>query len=86
MPRTYMYASVRTTLVLDDQLFRRAKREAVSAGTTLSEFVNAALRKYLFGERHRQREERTFSMPVFGEPASLHQTPEQLSALRDDGR
>lgn len=81
-----MYVSMRTTLVLDDQLFRRAKREAVSAGTTLSEFVNAALRKYLFSERHRQRENELFSMLVFGEPASLHQTPEQLAALRDDGR
>ncbi len=81
-----MYASMRTTLVLDDQLFRRAKREAVSAGTTLSEFVNAALRKHLFGERHRQSEKGAFSMPVFGEPASLHQNPEQLAVLRDDGR
>lgn len=81
-----MYASMRTTLVLDDRLFRRAKREAVSAGTTLSEYVNAALRKYLFGERDRQREKGAFSMPVFGEPVSLHQTPEQLSGLRDDGR
>ena len=44
-----MYVCMRTTLVLDEQLFRKAKKEAVAAGTTLSEMVNAALRKYLLG-------------------------------------
>jgi len=43
-----MYDCMRTTLILDDQLFRRAKREAGDRGATLSELVNTALRNYFF--------------------------------------
>jgi len=78
---------MRTTLVLDEQLFRRAKREASEAGTTLSEMVNVALRHYLLGRRQPKVARARFSMPVFGEATSLqHQTPEEIAALRDDGR
>lgn len=77
---------MRTTLVLDEQLFRRAKREASTAGTTLSEMVNVALRHYLLGRRQPKVARPRFSMPVFGETASLHHTPEEIASLRDDGR
>ena len=77
---------MRTTLVLDEQLFRLAKREASAAGTTLSEMVNAALRHYLLGQRQPKLERTKFSMPVFGQSQSLHHTPEEIASLRDDGR
>lgn len=77
---------MRTTLILEDQIFLRAKREAGNKGTTLSDLVNTALRKHLFSKSSDYGEEATFSMPVFGEPAALHQTPRQLAALRDEGR
>jgi hypothetical protein len=81
-----MYACMRTTLVLNDQLFRHAKREAASSGKTLSDLVNTALRKHLFSDRRGEVGQEQFSMPVFGEPVGLHQTPAQLATLRDDGR
>ena len=81
-----MYACMRTTLILDDQLFRRAKREAGDRGATLSELVNTALRNYFFSYKPSEATRPAFSMPVFGEPLDLHQTPEQLAALRDEGR
>ena len=80
-----MYVYMRTTLILEEQLFRKAKKEAAAAGTTLSEMVNTALRKHLMGGG--KKEGRTgFLMPVFGEEKPLHQTPVQLAALRDEGR
>jgi hypothetical protein len=81
----YMYVCMRTTLLLEDQIFRKAKKEAVAAGTTLSEIVNMALRKYLMGGGPKEGKPR-FLMPVFGEEKVLHQTPAQLAALRDEGR
>lgn len=46
-----MCAAMRTTLILDDQLFRRAKREAGDMGAALSELVNTALRSYFFTKK-----------------------------------
>ena len=82
-----MYDCMRTTLVLDDQLFRRAKREAGNSGTTLSDLVNTALRKHLLSTLHDEaRAMPRFSMPVYGEATGIHQTPRDLSDLRDEGR
>ncbi len=81
-----MYEYMRTTLVLEEQLFRKAKKEAVAAGTTLSEVMNTALRKHLSGVGKKERKA-SFLMPVFGEEKQpWHQTPAQLAALRDEGR
>ena len=80
-----MYAYMRTTLVLEDGLFKKAKKEAVEAGVTLSEVMNTALRQHLRGGE-KKRGQTVFAMPVFGEEKPVHQTPAQLAALRDDGR
>jgi hypothetical protein len=80
-----MYECMRTTLILDDQLFRRAKREAGDKGATLSELVNTALRNYFYfkpSEGNRS----AFTMPVYGETLDLHHTPGELAELRDEGR
>jgi hypothetical protein len=82
----HMYEYMRTTLVLDDQVFRRAKREAFGAGVTLSDLVNTALRSYLLRGSARPPEKESFSMPVFGDPVPVHQSPAELAALRDEGR
>jgi len=42
-----MIILMRTTLVLDDRIFREAKRRAASLGSTLSAVVNQALRELL---------------------------------------
>jgi hypothetical protein len=81
-----MYDCMRTTLILDDQLFRRAKREAGDRGATLSELVNTALRNYFFINKPSERNQSNFKMPVFGETLHFHQTTEQLAELRDEGR
>jgi hypothetical protein len=78
---------MRTTLILEDQLFKIAKRTAGEEGTTLSEVVNRALRRHLLAKPANEPSRSVFSIPVFGEPsAPVHQTPEQLAALRDEGR
>jgi hypothetical protein len=81
-----MYDRMRTTLILDDQLFRRAKREAGDRGATLSDLVNTALRNYFFTNKVSEKNHSNFKMPVYGDPIPLHQTAEQLAELRDDGR
>lgn len=42
-----MLIRMRTTLVLDDELLREAKRRAIERDVTLSEMVNEALREAL---------------------------------------
>lgn len=85
--RIYVYAYMRTTLVLEDQLFKTAKRTAGEEGTTLSEVVNRALRRHLLAKPDTENKSAAFSMPVFGDPTrARHQTPQQLAELRDDGR
>jgi hypothetical protein len=77
---------MRTTLILYDQLFRRAKRESGEKGATLSELVNSGLRSYFFSNKTSERNYPNFQMPVFGETHHFHQTAEQLTELRDEGR
>lgn len=38
---------MKTTLIIDDGVFRRLKREAAAQGRSLSELVEAALRQFL---------------------------------------
>jgi hypothetical protein len=61
--RIRMLISMRTTLVLDDQLLRRARKRAAEDGTTLSELVNDALRDAL---REKQSPQRPFRLITFG--------------------
>lgn len=78
---------MRTTLIIEDPLFREAKQKAAASGTTLSELMNSALRRFLFAPAgNSQGTTERFSMPVFGEQETLRQTPAQLAELRDEGR
>lgn len=45
----------RTTLVLEDDLFRHLKQEAAANGRTIRDVVNALLRRALAGLRPRRR-------------------------------
>ncbi len=76
---------MRMTLILDDQLIRRAKREAGDNGATLSELVNRTLTNYFFTKPDEGKKV-AFTMPFFGEAIHLHQTARHLAELRDDGR
>ena len=43
---------MKTTLNIDDQVMREVKAEAARRGTTMSELVEAALRRMLEPDRH----------------------------------
>jgi len=75
---------MRTTLIIDDSVFQKAKKQALEAGTTLSDLTNSALRHFLASRS--PTEERPFVMPVFGGGEKVHQTPGELAKLRDEGR
>jgi len=54
---------VRTTVRLDEDLLRRAKRAALERGTTLTAVIEDALRRALSPEASRGR--RAWSLPTF---------------------
>jgi Arc/MetJ family transcription regulator len=72
----------RTTLILDDALFRRAKRRAVERALTLSHVVNAALRAAL---REPAVAAAPFSMVTFGRPERrVGHEPADFAAAAED--
>jgi hypothetical protein len=83
--RIYMLSLMRTTLEIDDSVFREAKQRAAERGRTLGQLVSDALREIL---RDREKKDSVpFVMPVFGAPGQIvSRDPETLAALRDDGR
>ena len=81
-----MYACMRTTLVLDDPIFEKAKKKSAEMGVTLSELTTAALREFLFTRSVTTGNRKRFLMPVVGESENIHQDPQALARLRDEGR
>jgi metal-responsive CopG/Arc/MetJ family transcriptional regulator len=80
-----MLIDVRTTVVLEDQLAREAKRLAARRGISLSELVSEALRAALaepVGPVPR------FEMVTYGEgaPAAHHEPRDFAAALEEDDR
>lgn len=80
-----MLVRMRTTLVLDDALVRRAKARAIERGSTLSDVVNDALREALRGD---VAEAPLFTLVTYGKPgASVRHEPGDLArALEDQER
>lgn len=74
---------MRTTLVLDDELFRAAKQQAAKAGVTLSEWLNHAIRDAL---SVRDRQASRFEMITYGhsEPRVLHEPADFAEVSQDD--
>lgn len=81
-----MYVCMRTTLVLDDPIFEKAKKKSAELGVTLSELTTTALRNLLYSKVDSERTHARFIMPVVGEAQELHQTSQELAKLRDEGR
>lgn len=79
---------MKTTLIIEDTLLKKAKEQAAVRDTTVSELVNQSLRAYLQATTASADDVRPFSMPVFGRtgPASTGVSPAQMAELRDDGR
>ncbi len=83
---------MRTTITLDDRIFRAAKQQAASAGITLAEFINNAVADALRPAGVRRPE--AYVMPTYGdathpvhhEPADFARAEEMIehAAVRDD--
>jgi hypothetical protein len=74
-----MEVRMRTTLVLDDNLVKRARHVAVDRGMTLSELVNHALRETL--ARGDGEAEPRFAMVTFGGPEPTAHSPADFDAV-----
>ena len=61
---------MRTTIIIEDELFHRAKHAAADAGVSLSALVSEALRQSLAAAT-RPSPRRAFRMVVYGDPAQL---------------
>jgi hypothetical protein len=73
---------MRTTLVLDDELLRQAKKRAAALNLTVSDVVNRALRDSLMEEA---KVAAPFSMVTFGRARDLvHHEPAEFSPASDD--
>ncbi|HVO22596.1 MAG TPA: type II toxin-antitoxin system VapB family antitoxin [Candidatus Margulisiibacteriota bacterium] len=78
----YMLISMRTTVVVDDELFKQAKRRAAALNTTLSGIVNQALRESLSKP---VTEAPAFHMITFGNPkARVHREPADFATLIEE--
>jgi hypothetical protein len=76
---------MRTTLEIDDEVFRRAKQRAAERGRTLGEVVTQSLRETL--SESAQQAGTAFVMPVFGKAGQIvERSTEALANLRDEGR
>jgi hypothetical protein len=77
-----MLIRMRTTLVLDDELLRKAKRLAAERDTTVSDVVNEALRE-LFGRPRPQAA--PFTMITYGRGSRrVHHEPADFARALDD--
>jgi hypothetical protein len=76
---------MRTTIVLDDELVRLAKRRAADTGTTLSHVIAAALRE-MFRQAPAVQTER-FRMVTFGgRRKHRHEPADFARVLEEDDR
>jgi hypothetical protein len=83
-----MFFCMRTTLQIDDQLMRAAKKAAAESGRTLTSVVEDALRLALFSKKQDQASE-PFKLPVFslGQPlpgVNLDSNAELLELMEAD--
>jgi hypothetical protein len=79
---------MRTTLQIDDQLFRAAKKAAAESGRTLTAVVEDALRLVLLNSKRDEKSE-PFRLPVFsmGSPlpgVNLDSNAELLDLMEAD--
>jgi hypothetical protein len=80
-----MIICMRTTIILEDELFREAKVRAAESGRTLSDLISDALRSSFRVPSPTPRER--FEMPTFGGRKRVHHEPADFAAaLEEDDR
>ena len=74
---------MRSTLILDDHLFKKARQRAASLGTTVSEVVNQALREALSRPVPKPAK---FKMVTYGDATltQRHEPADFAEAVEDD--
>lgn len=77
---------MRTTLILDDDVFVKAKNAALESGTSLSNFISNTLRGN-FSQRKIQPSPTRIRIPLFRGSVTPQSHPlSELAKLRDEGR
>lgn len=76
-----MLTFVRTTVVLDDELVKKAKKRAAELKTTLSEVINQALRETVSKPPPRRS---AFKMITYGGPKPVHHEPEDFQRILEE--
>ncbi len=77
-----MIIRMRTTLIIDDEVLRRAKRQAAERNMTLSDLVSDALRASL---ARAAVVAPPFSMITYGDPANpVHREPADFAAALEE--
>lgn len=70
------FATMQTTLRIDDSLYREAKAEAARQGTTLTRFLEEGLRLRLHGKA--PQNPKPYSFPVFSSGVTDSRTWEEI--------
>jgi hypothetical protein len=83
MGRSVCFYAMRTTVDLNDELFRKAKRRAADEGTSLREVFERALRAYLEPSRHSERRKYKLVLKPQGGGVQPGVSLEDWNALRD---
>ncbi len=77
-----MLTLMRSTVIIEDELFKKAKRRAAERGTTLSDLVNQALRESLAKP---EAEAPLFRMTTFGaSKTKVHREPRDFHAASEE--
>ena len=77
-----MIIRMRTTIVIEDDLFQLAKRRAAETGRTLSDIIGAALRESFHAAPPARRER--FRMPTFGGSRKQHHEPSDFARMLEE--
>ncbi len=80
-----MLIPMRTTLVIDDHVLLEAKRQALEAGLTVSEFATLALREWM-RRRSLPPTRGRFSVPTYGSSRRRDTSPQTIADFRDEDR
>ena len=73
---------MRTTLIIEDTVFKRSKKYAIENGLSLSQLTTQALREVL-REYKSELLGTDFKMPVYGGGETRDTSPEAIASIRD---
>lgn len=78
-----MLTCMRTTLVLDDSVFEKAKRRALEMRMTLSEFTSLALKSLIMKQGH-SKKTALIKLPTYGVKGEKILSDADIKRFRDE--